>query len=259
MQIIVYHPIIIIIVGVFVKFFFGKFIKNKGEKLNSGSLVASGTDAISDSVLSLSTFIGAIISLIWNISLEGYLGLIISLFILKSAFEILKDTVNDLIGVRVDSNLTSEIRKTINNYEEVYGVYDLSLHNYGPNKIVGSAHIELSDNMKVRDVHRLTRRIELSIYEKFGIILTIGVYASNNTGRFKEIKKYLLNILKDYKNIIQMHGFYVDEDYMTVSFDLIFSFDEQEPELKCEEIKNNLKKKFSDYDFHIILDTDITD
>ena len=74
--------LIIIIVAVFVKFFFGRYVKSEGEKLNSGSLIASGADAISDSVLSLSTLIAAIISLIWKISLEGYLGLVISVIII---------------------------------------------------------------------------------------------------------------------------------------------------------------------------------
>ena len=98
--------LVIVIVAVFVKFFFGRYVKKQGEKLNSGSLVASGTDAISDSILSLSTFVAAIISMSFHISLEGYLGVIISLFILKSAYEILKETVNDMIGVRADSETT---------------------------------------------------------------------------------------------------------------------------------------------------------
>ena len=251
--------IIIIIVGVFVKFFFGRYVKSKGEKLNSGSLIASGADAISDSILSLSTFIGAIISIIWHISLEGYLGVVISIFILKSAIEILRDTINDLIGVRADSKLTNDIRKVINNYKDVIGVYDLSLHNYGPNKIIGSAHIELKDDLNVRDVHRLTRRIEVEIYEKFGIILTIGIYASNEVGEFKDIKKYIVKLLKDYENIMQMHGFYVDEEYKVISFDLIFNFEENNQLEKCEEIKNRLKDKYPKYDFHIILDTDFAD
>ena len=251
--------LVIIIVAVFVKFFFGKYVKGQGEKLNSGSLIASGTDAISDSVLSLSTFVAAIISMIWHISLEGYLGVIISLIILKSAYEILKDTINDMIGIRADKELTKRIKKEVGSFKEVKGVYDLSIHNYGPNKIIGSAHIQVDDNLNVRDIHRLTRRIEVDIYEKMGIILTIGIYASNEVGEYKEIKAYLAKLLKKYKNIIQMHGFYVDEEYKLISFDLIFSFDEENPEEKVMEITNTLKNEFKGYEFHIILDTDISD
>jgi len=251
--------LIIIIVAVFVKFFFGKYVKKEGEKLNSGSLVASGTDAVSDSVLSLSTFIAAIISMIFHTSLEGYLGVIISIIILKSALEILKDTINDMIGVRESSEYTTKIKDIIRTYKEVQGVYDLSLHNYGPNKIIGSAHIQVDDDLTARDIHRLTRRIELSIYKECGIILTIGIYASNEKGEFKEIKNYIKKILKDYKNIIEMHGFYVDEEYNTISFDLIFDFDELEPLKKLNEIQNKIKEKYPKYNFQIILDTDVSD
>ena len=187
------------------------------------------------------------------------MGVIISLIIIKSAFEILKDTINDLIGVRTDSELSSRIRKLINSYDDVKGVYDLTFHNYGPNKIIASAHIELDDSMKVADVHRLTRRIEMDIYQKYGIILTVGVYASNDTDKYKKIKSYIRKTLKNYSNIMEMHGFYVDEEYKIVSVDVIFNFEEENPEKSVEEIKNKLKEKYPNYDFSIILDTDFSD
>lgn len=102
-------------------------------------------------------------------------------------------------------------------------------------------------------------RIEIEVFDKYGIILTIGVYVSNEVGEFKNIKKYLINILKNYKNVIQMHGFYVDEEYKIISFDLIFDFDEENPLERCEEIKNKLKEKYPKYNYSIILDTDVSD
>ena len=251
--------LIIIIVAVLTKFFFGRYVKKEGEKLSSSSLIASGQDAISDSFLSLSTFVAAIISLIFHVSLEGYLGVIISIIIIKSAFEILKDTIDDMIGIRTDEKLTRKIKKSINNFKEVIGVYDLTVHNYGPNKIIASAHIQLDDNLNVRDVHRLTRRIEVDIYNKYGIILTLGVYASNDLKEYKDIKAYITKLLKEYKNIIQIHGFYVDEEYSLISFDLIFNFDELNPEKCAEEIKLKLKEKYPKYNYSIILDADISD
>ena len=251
--------IIIIIVAVLVKFFFGRYVKGQGEKLSSGSLVASGTDAISDSVLSFSTLVAAIISLVWKISLEGYLGVIISLIIIKSAIEILKDTIDEMIGVRSDTELTNKIKKTITKYKEVMGVYDLTIHNYGPNKVIATAHIELSDSLNVRDVHKLTRKISLEIYSQFGIILTLGIYASNDIKKTKEIKQYIKKVLKEYKNIIEMHGFYVDEEDKFISFDLIFNFEEENPEKISLEIQEKLKEKYPEYNFGIILDADISD
>ena len=251
--------LVIVIVAVFVKFFFGRYVKKQGEKLNSGSLVASGTDAISDSILSLSTFVAAIISMSFHISLEGYLGVIISLFILKSAYEILKETVNDMIGVRADSETTGKLREKILSYEGVLGVYDLTLHNYGPNKIIASAHIQVKDETTAKEIHRITRKITYDIYAEFGIILTIGIYASNDKGEFGEIQKYINLIAKEYKNIIQIHGFYVDEDINQISFDIIFNFDEKEQDKIISEINQKLKDKYPKYSFNIIIDTDFSD
>lgn len=251
--------IFIIIVAVFVKFFFGRYVKNEGAKLNSNSLVASGTDAISDSVLSLSTVIGAFISMIWHISLEGYLGLIISIIILKSAYEILKDTVSDMIGIRADSNLTKKLRKKVMSYKDVIGVYDLVLHNYGPNTIIGTAHIEVPDNMSAKEIHKLTKEIAADIYLTLGITLTLGIYASNSEGEFKNIKAYLNTLVKKYKTILQVHGFYVDEENSFISFDLIFDFDEKNQENIKNEIISSLKNKYPKFDYYVVLDNDFSD
>lgn len=251
--------LIIILITVFIKFFFGKYVKKEGNKLNSASLIASGIDSISDSVLSFSTFIGAIISMIYGISIEGYLGVLISIIIIKLAIEILKYTVDDMIGERADVKLTRKLKRAISSYEEVLGVYDLTIHNYGPNKIIASVHIQLDDSLDVKDVHRLTRRMELDIYNKYGITLTVGIYASNDSGKYRRIKTYIYELIKEYKSIIQIHGFYVDEEFSIISFDLVFSFDEENPEAIIKEIKSKLKEKYSQYDYSIIIDADISD
>ena len=236
--------LIIIVVAVFVKFFFGRYVKTEGEKLNSGSLIASGTDAISDSVLSLSTLIAAIVSLIWKISIEGYIGLVISIIILKSAFEILKDTINEVIGIRPDSELTQKLRQRILNNKDVFGVYDLIIHNYGPNNIIATAHIQVKDELNARQIHQITRKIALDVYNEFGIILTLGIYAANDQGEYGEIQKYIGSILHEYKNILQIHGFYVDE---------------LEPEKIVQEIIEKLKSKYPKYDYNVIIDKDFSD
>jgi len=251
--------LVIIVVAIFVKFFFGRYVKSQGEELNSSSLVASGTDAVSDSILSFSTLVAAVISLLLNISVEGYLGVIISIFILRSAIEILKDTINDMIGVRADGELVKNLKKEVLSNKLVLGIYDLTLHNYGPNKIIGTLHIQVDDDMNARDIHRLTRRITLSIYEKFGIILTIGIYASNDKGEFKEIHDYVNKICKSYNNIIEVHGFYVDEDINSISFDVIFDFDEKNADNIVKSISDKLKQKYSKYNYSIIIDTDFSD
>lgn len=252
--------LIIIIVAIIVKFCLGRHVKSVGEKIDSQSLIASGTDAFMDSILSLSTLVAAIISLIWGISLEGYLGFVISVIIVKSSFEIMKETLNSIIGSRADSELTQKLREKVNTFEEVQGVYDITLHNYGPSQIMGSLHIQVDDNMTAKEIHKLTRKIQLQIYEELGTVLTIGIYAANNSDeKYVKIKNDLAKIIQEHKEILQMHGFYVDEENKTISFDLIIDFKAESKEKIKEEVLKKIKEKYPEYNYYVILDTDFSD
>ena len=251
--------LVIIIVATFVKFFFGNYLKKKGKELNSGNLLASGTDSISDSIISFTTFIAAIISIVWRISLEGCLGVIISIIIIKAAIGIRIETIDQMIGTRADSEITNKLKEKILSYEGVLGVYDLILHNYGMNKIIATAHIQVKDDTNAREIHRITRNISVDIFKEYGIILTLGIYASNDEGEYREIQEYLNNTIQEYESVSQLHGFYVDEQEKNISFDLIFSFDEKEPEKIIEEIVSKLKEKYPDYNYNVIIDTDFSD
>ena len=164
-----------------------------------------------------------------------------------------------MIGVRADSEITRSLKKKLLEYKEVKGVYDLTLHNYGPNKIIATAHIEIDDMKKAFEIHRLSRTITRDIYNEFGIILTIGIYASNDSGEYKEIKKYLQKIIKKYPSIEEMHGFYVDDDNKNISCDLIFDFEEENIDKIVSEIKEEMNSKYFNYNFDIIIDTDYSD
>ena len=252
--------LIIIIVAIIIKFFLGRHVKKVGKKIDSQSLIASGTDAFMDAVLSFSTLVAAVISLIWGISLEGYLGFVISVIIVKSSFDIIKETLNSIIGERADSELIQKLREKVNNFDEVQGVYDITLHNYGPSQVMGSLHIQVDDNMTAKEIHKLTRKIQMQIYEELGTVLTIGIYASNSSDEFYVgIKNELTKIIQKYKEIIQMHGFYVDEESKTISFDLIIDFKAESKEKIRDEVVKEIKEKYPEYNYYVILDTDISD
>ena len=249
---------VIIAVAIVVKIFFGKYVKKIGEKVNSQSLIASGMDAFMDAILSLSTLFAAIVSMLWHISLEGYLGVIISLVIIKSSLEILKETSNTMIGGRVEAELTQKIKDNINHYPEVQGTYDLILHDYGPSKLVGSAHIQVRDDMTASEIHTLTRNISVDIFKKFSIILTLGIYAANESGKYGEIKKELQKIVQQYPEVLQLHGFYVEEKEKSISFDLIIDFESKHPEEIQKDIVYKIQEKYPEYQYHVVLDNDIS-
>ena len=251
--------VIIIAVAVLVKLFFGAYVRKTGKKIDSGALVASGTDALFDALLSFATLVAAILNLSFGLVIDGYLGVLISIIILKAGVGILSDTVSSLIGKRADKEITDKLKERITSFDGVYGVYDMILHDYGPNKIIGSAHIEVSSEMTAKEIHKLSREIIFDIYEKFGIVLTIGVYASSDsTVISREIKEFLDRTVKDYPDVLQTHGFYVDEENKTVSFDLIITFGADAEKIKGE-ITEKIKDKVPEYSYFVVLDSDFSD
>lgn len=252
--------LIVIAAAVAAKLVLGRYVKAAGRTWHSESLTASGTDAVMDAVISLSTLAAAGVSMAFSVSIEGILGLVISLFILKAGIEILTESMGQLIGARVDSALAGELKDFIGKYPSVLGAYDLSLHQYGPERLIGSVHIELPDDMTAREIHGLTRQIAEDVYRAFGVVLTVGVYASNTAdGTAANMKRTLTEILQEYPEVLQMHGFYVDTEKKLIYFDLILDFKTENKAAIDAGVIWRMKERFGEYEFAAVLDSDVSD
>ena len=224
--------LVILVSAIVVKFILGMYVKKVGKRINSDSLVASGSDAFNDAILSMSVLFSAVIYLLFNISIEAYVGVLLSLFIIKSGYELIKESVDNMLGTRIESDLARKIKKEILKEEEVKGVFDLVLNDYGPDKYLGSVHVEVRDTLSVSELDGISRRITRTIMQKYGVILhTIGVYSINTRDeKIINIQKDIHKIVFSHDNILQMHGFYLDEEEKTISFDIIIDFKEKSPE-----------------------------
>lgn len=249
----------VLAVAVAAKLLVGRYVKSVGERIHAQSLVASGSDAFFDAVLSFATLAAAVISMVWGLSLEGILGVVISIVILKAGVEILLDTLNSIIGARADPELSKTLKTKINSVEGVLGCYDLTLHNYGPEELIGSVHIEVADDVTAREIHALTRQIAAEVYAAFGIVLTVGIYASNTSGDgLLEVRSALEELLRQYPQVLQMHGFYAEREQKRISFDLVVDF-EADAKQTCADVTAAMKRKFPDYEFAVVLDSDYSD
>ncbi len=252
--------LVIMIIAIVTKIGLGLYFRFVGKKVSSTALVGSGVDALFDALLSLATLVGIITAMIWQINIEGYLGILIGLFILKSGISILRESFSNIIGERASKETALGIKKVVTDHKEVIGAYDLIVNNYGPERAIGSIHIEVDDNMTAKDIHSLSRQISEEIYLKFNVIMTVGIYASNTSNEeTKEIRVFLSNLVKEYQDIKQLHGFYVDKERMLISFDIILDY-------KCpnvEQIKNELYEKMRDkfplYNVYIVIDNEFAD
>ena len=253
--------LLIVFVAVLVKFFLGRFVKNRGEKINSQNLIASGEDAGNDAILSLSVFISALFFRITGISLEAYVGVVISLFILKAGWELLQETLSQILGARVDSNLTKEIKETINAIPGVFGTYDLFLHNYGPDTYLASAHIEVADTMHAAELDALMRKIERKIYKDFHVIMAgISIYSRNTENKeLLKLQQEIHDLVLSREHVLQMHGFYVEEEKKQIHMDIVVDFEEKDRDGLIAGIQKELEEKFPGYQFLITRDLDISD
>ena len=253
--------LIVLIAGILVKFILGIYVKKKGKEVNSDSLVASGIDAFNDAILSISVLLSTLIYIAFNISLEAYVGVLVSLFIIKTGIELVKEAVDNMIGTRVESKLSKAIKREITKEEDVKGAFDLILNNYGPDKYLGSVHIEIPDTLSVSEVDKLSRRITKTISKKYGVILhTIGIYSINTKDKkIIKIQKEIQDIVFSHKGILQMHGFYFDEEDKSISFDIIIDFDVESREEIYAKIYDEVHKRYPDYKIIITLDVDMSD
>jgi len=250
--------LIIVAVAVVVKILLGRYVKRVGKEVNSDSLINSGEDATLDSVISASTLIAAGIFLVFHISLEAWLGAIISLVIIKSGIEMLRDTISQILGEKNDVELARKIKKTVIAFDQVQGVYDLVLNNYGPDAWNGSLHIEVPDTCSPADLDMLIRDIQLAVYREHQVVLTaVGVYAVNTKDReVIEAKKKVRDIVFSHQYARQMHGFYLIKEKKEIRFDVVISFDAKDRKAVFEEILADVQREFPGYKLQAAMDVD---
>lgn len=252
--------LIIIAAAVLVKFFLGKYVKRVGKKVNSSSLVASGADAQNDAFLSASVFASAIIFYFTKVSLEAYVGVIISVFIIKAGIEMMIDTLNDILGRRTDKELSARIKELIKEEDEVRGAYDLIVNNYGPNKNYASVHIEIPDTLTANDIDLLERRLQIKVFKETGVVLTgIGIYSYNTkSDEAAKIRDAVKEKILSHEWAIQVHGFYIDTVNKEMRFDVVLSFD-IETSKGLTIINEDIKELYGDYRVLAVPDVDFSD
>lgn len=245
--------LIIIIVAIIVKLIMGSYVTSQGRKYNSDALVASGQDAKFDAVISSTTLICAVIALIFKISLDGITAAVISLFIIKAGIETLLESLSNVIGTRPDSEITLEIKKTIREIPGVLGAYDLVLHNYGPDSAIGSVHIEIPDSLSANEIHKLTKRIQVTIVDKFQVFLTVGIYSVDST-HAKE-RKAIHEAITSFDGVLGTHGYYIDDESKYASMDVLIDFSIADKETFAKKLTELIAPILPGYKIEISFDT----
>ncbi|MBQ6232503.1 MAG: cation transporter [Clostridia bacterium] len=251
--------LVIIAVAVAAKVLLGVYFRKVGKQVNSGSLQASGSDALSDAILSASVLLSAIVYLTTGLSLEAWVGVLIAIFIIRAGYEMMTEAVDDLLGKRLDRETAAAIKKTICDEPEVEGAYDLFLNNYGPERVIGSVHVEVPDTMTAGEIDSLERRIAHKVFEEHGIVMTaIGIYAVNTTDdRIAEMRTRLTRMIMSHDGILQVHGFTVNDETKVIQFDVIVDYARTDRKEIFDHIAQEAAEMYPDYTLRLVMDIDI--
>ncbi len=252
--------LIIIAAAVVVKLLLGRYVKKKGEDVDSQALIASGSDANFDAILSASVLAAAVFFLITGISIEAYIGVLIAAFIIKAGIEMMIETLNDILGARTDKELTVAIKQTICEDPEVLGAYDLFLYNYGPDRNYGSVHVEVRDTLTANEIDALDRRVQANVYLKHHVILTgVGIYAVNmSDDEAGTMRRNVIEKVMAHSYALQLHGFNVDLQQKTMRFDVVLSFECDRDEA-LQEICEEVQAMYPDYKLFVQPDIDVSE
>ena len=230
---------IVMAAAVVCKVLMGLYTRNKGKELRSTALKASGKDALDDSMLTASTLAAALIFVYTGVSLEAYVGVVISFVIIRTGYETLKETVSELLGERVSPDLVHAVRDSIMSFPEIEGVYDIVIHNYGKNMMLGSGKV-LDDT---------------------GVVISgVSVYAVNSKNeKAVDMRSNIQALAEKYEHVLQMHGFYLDEIDKVIKFDIVVSFDASDNKAVRDAIRDEVKALYPGYSVDITIDHDISE
>ena len=252
---------VVVSVAIALKIGLGLYFRRTGKRVESDALSNSGTDALQDAVISTSTLLAAIIFMIWGLSLEAYLGVIISGFIIKAGIEMIRETISKLLGERADKELADAVRETVCQTEGVLGAYDLVLNSYGPGRWLASVHISVPDTWNASKIDVVSRDIMQRVAEKNHVFITaVGIY-SHNTGddEIAKIRTRVAEITGSEEYVLQMHGFFCDTEKKEMRFDIVIDFAANDKEQRIESISQKVRELYPEYTVRIQPDADFTD
>lgn len=239
--------LIILIVSVLVKIWLAFFNRSLGKRINSGLLLATSTDARNDVIVTSVTIFSVVFEKISGITIDGYMGLGVSLFVLYSGFNIAKETLLPLIGQGVEKELYEKITRKVESYEIVAGTHDLIMHNYGPSHVMGTIHVEVCSSLTLDEVHDVIDRIERDVLKEMNIFLVIHTDPiETDNEEINRVKNILEDVIREIEPEAHIHDFRMVHagEEVNLIFDLVIPHEYKESQ--TDELVEKISEKMSD-------------
>lgn len=199
-----------------------------GKRIQSSTMIAVAKDSRSDVIATSATIIALVASLFTDLPLDGIMGAAVSLFILKTAYDIIQDTVGDLLGRPADPEVVQKLQEMLLSHLEIVGIHDLVLHNYGPGKTLGSCHVEVKSDSDFVAVHEVVDIAEREIYETMQILMTIHMDPIELDNEIANNYRHMTEaVIHGLDERLSLHDFRLvsGENTNRLIFDLVVPFD----------------------------------
>lgn len=237
-----------LIISIGIKLWLSLFNTTLGKKINSVVMLATAKDSRNDVITTISALIALVFSIFSDLPLDALMGIFVSLFILKSGYEIIKDTVDELLGKPASPETTSKLYSMILKNEKIIGVHDMIVHSYGPSCTIASCHVEVKATENFVAVHELVDKIERDVLNEMNILLTIHMDPiDTDDENVQECKNMILEIIRNIDNALHIHDFRIvsGEMHTNLIFDLVVPY---KTKYSSDEIKTMIDDRLSKFD-----------
>lgn len=239
-------PVAILLVSVLVKLWMAYFNRKLGRRIGSAAMMATSADSLTDAVATTAVLIGMVIGHLFGLQIDGYIGVLVALFILYSGFTTARDSLSPLLGQAPDKEFVHSIGETVLAHREVVGIHDLIVHDYGPGRCIISLHAEVPSNRDILEMHDLIDRIEMELREKFQCDVTIHMDPIvMDDEEIRILRGRVVELVKDIDPALTIHDFrmVVGPTHTNLIFDILtpYRFRLTDAEL-AEAVREGVKK-----------------
>lgn len=242
--------LIVLVVSIFIKLWMASFNRKAGKIIDSTSLKAASQDSLNDVCATLATLVSLCLSLVTSFPVDGIIGVIVSIVVFKSGIDIFKDTVDPLLGKAPDKELVNDIYQYVLSFDQVLGIHDFMLHDYGPGRQYMTFHAEVDCHEDIMTVHDQIDVIERDLLEKFNILTTIHMDPIDTMDKLtNQLKQEVQNIVQALNPNYSIHDFRLVKGptHINLIFDVLLPADD---EISHQELKQKITEAIQQINSH---------
>lgn len=247
----------VVAVSAVIKFLLGVFTVSAGKRSGSGALVGVGLDCRNDSFISVVTILSAVIFIVSGVSVDAYVGALMSLLVVKAGFDVLRDTVSELLGRPGDAELAAKLYREIRSTPGILGAVDMMLHNYGPDAYSGSVNVEIDHEKTVGEVYDFLHALQLRIMREYNVTLVFGVYAvDGDHEEVRVIRQRIAEFVRAHEHVKSFHAVYLDPASPRLYCDLIVDYELHDWSLLRGEFTDFMLESFPEHELVLTIETE---